>query len=406
MAKIVKPLSATQVEASKSKSKEYHLHDGRGLALRVKPSGSKHWIFNYKKPFTDKRTNLGLGPYPAISLAAARNKGNLFRELLADNVDPKSYKAEQEENQFHAHAQTLEHIAKRWIEIKSTTVTPDHANDIYRSIEIHILPILGNQPIHKVRAPATIEVLQSVANKGNLETVKRLCQRLNEIMTFAVNTGVLESNPLAGISSAFEPPIKKHLPTIKPDQLPQLMRALSNASINRTTRCLIEWQLHTITRPFEAAGTRWDELDTEARLWRIPATRMKTKKEHIVPLSVRSLSLLDYMKSINCRSEFVFPSDIKLGSHINSQTANMALKRMGYGGLLVAHGLRSVASTILNNQGFEPELIEVCLSHIDKNQVRSAYNRADYLERRQKIMDWWSEHITQAATGNFSLADD
>ena len=223
-------------------------------------------------------------------------------------------------------------------------------------------------------------------------------------MVYAVNTGIVSSNPLAGISKAFQQPVKQHLPTLKPEQLPTLMAVLSQASIKFTTRCLIEWQLHTMVRPNEAAGTRWNEIDFENNLWNVPAERMKQKKAHRVPLTAQSLALLERMASISSRSEFVFPSDRTTKTHINASTANMALKRMGFDKQLVAHGLRSLASTSLNEQGFDADVIEAALAHTGKNEVRNAYNRTDYLERRKPIMIWWSDYIDKAATGNMSLA--
>ena len=175
------------------------------------------------------------------------------------------------------------------------------------------------------------------------------------------------------------------------------------ASIKRTTRCLIEWQLHTMVRTGEAAGTRWDEIDFDKNVWTIPASRMKKKKPHSVPLSPQALSLLEMMKPISARSVYVFPSDRSLRIHTHPQTANMALKRMGYESKLVAHGLRAIASTTLNEQGFDPDVIEACLAHTGKNEVRNAYNRAKYIERRVPVMKWWSEHLEKAATGNMSL---
>ena len=233
--------------------------------------------------------------------------------------------------------------------------------------------------------------------------MKRLCQRLNEIMLYAVNTGLIAANPLTGISKAFQAPIKQHLPTLTPEQLPTLMAALSIASIKITTRCLIEWQLHTMVRPSEAAGARWDEIDFENALWQIPAERMKKKKPHTVPLSQQSLELLDVMKPISSRSDYIFPSDRNIKTHTNSQTANTALKRMGFDKQLIAHGLRALASTTLNEQGFDADIIEAALAHVGDNEVRNAYNRSEYIQRRIPMMDWWSEHIEKAATGNMSI---
>ncbi|VAX00603.1 Phage integrase [hydrothermal vent metagenome] len=158
-----------------------------------------------------------------------------------------------------------------------------------------------------------------------------------------------------------------------------------------------------MVRPNEAAGARWDEIDFENNLWNIPAERMKSKKVHVVPLSTHAMTLLEIMKPISSRSDYVFPSNSTLKKHTNASTANMALKRMGFENQLVAHGLRSLASTILNEEGFDQDIIEAALAHTGKNEVRNAYNRAIYLERRKPMMQWWSEHIQKAATGNMSL---
>jgi len=404
MARVTKPLTNTEVKQAKPKDKEFNLVDGDGLALRVKPNGSKLWVFNYFRPFTKKRTSLSFGSFPAVSLAGARVKRHSAKELLAKDIDPKEHRDEVSRINNVAYNNTLEHIAAKWLEVKRASVSENHVADTWRSLELHIFPNLGKVPIHKITAVNTIRIIESIAARGSLETVKRLCQRLNEVMVYAVNTGIISSNPLAGISKAFQQPVKQHLPTLKPEQLPALMAVLSRASIKFTTRCLIEWQLHTMVRPSEAAGARWSEIDFENNLWNIPAERMKQKKAHTVPLTPQSLALLETMTSISSRSEFVFPSDRTLKMHINASTANMALKRMGFDKKLVAHGLRSIASTSLNEQGFDADVIEAALAHVGKNEVRNAYNRTDYLERRKPIMIWWSDYIEKAATGNMGLS--
>jgi len=404
MAIIVKPLTDTQIKQAKPKQKLYSLSDGGGLQLRIKPNGSKLWLFNYPRPYTKIRTCLSFGSYPDLPLADARRKRDVAKGLLAQDIDPQEHRDEEARITDIAYSNTLENIATKWLVVKKSKVSDDHAEDTWRSLELHIFPHLGKVPIHKISAVKTIETLEPIAARGSLETVKRLCQRLNEVMVFAVNTGLVNTNPLAGIRQAFQTPKKQHLPTLKPGQLPTLMATLSVASIKLTTRCLIEWQLHTMVRPSEAAGARWNEIDVEKALWLIPGERMKAKKPHSVPLTPQMLNLLDVMKPISSRSEYVFPSDRTLRKHTNPSTANMALKRMGYGTQLVAHGLRSIASTILNEQGFDPDLIEAALAHVGTNEVRNAYNRADYLERRRPMMIWWSEHIENAGAGNVSLS--
>jgi integrase len=403
MARITKPLTNTEVKQAKPKEKVYSLSDGGGLQLRVKPNGSKLWLFDYFRPFTKVRTSLSFGSYPEVSIADARKKRDEARKLLAKEIDPKDHRDEANRQNETAHTNTLRYVAGQWLEVKKSKVSDNHALDTWRSLEGHIFPNLGEVPIHKITAIKTIEVIKPIAAKGALETVKRLCQRLNEIMVFAVNTGLITANPLAGIQKAFQSPIKQHLPTLKPNQLPTLMATLSMASIKLTTRCLIEWQLHTMVRPSEAAGARWDEIDLDKKLWHIPAERMKKKKPHSVPLSPQSLALLEMMKPISARSDFIFPSDRNIKTHSNAQTANTALKRMGFENQLVAHGLRALASTTLNEQGFDADIVEAALAHVSDNEVRNAYNRAEYIQRRIPMMNWWSEHIEKAATGNMSL---
>ncbi len=403
MPRQTKQLSATEVKNAKAKEKEYYLVDGQGLKLRVLPSGSKQWLFNYYRPTNGKRANLNLGRFPDVSLVQARKASLNAKELIAQGVDPQDERKRQQQIHKEIHEHTFANVAKDWFAIKQHDVTPDYALDIWRSLELHIFPHVANKPIKANTAPEIIELLKPIEAKGSLETVKRLTQRLNEVMNFATNCGLIQANPLTGIKAAFKKPKKENMAALTPAELPELMGAIANASIKRTTRCLLEWQLHTMTRPAEASGARWDEINWEEKFWTIPAERMKKRREHRIPLTEQMLALLEVMKPISGHRDFVFPSDRDPKKPCNSQTANMALKRMGFAGRLVSHGLRSLASTTLNEQGFDPDLVEAALAHVDDNQVRSAYNRTDYLERRKPMMCWWSGHIEEAAKGSLSV---
>ncbi|QUN04775.1 tyrosine-type recombinase/integrase [Shewanella yunxiaonensis] len=404
MARSTKQLSDTEIRAAKPKDKEYNLFDGLGLRLRIKPNGSKLWLLNYTRPTNKKRANLSLGSYPAISLAKARALVLDARALLAENIDPKLHREQAAAAEAALKVNTFEKVASDWFEIKRDSITSDHAAKTWSSLQLHILPYLGSTPIGQVTAPMVISIFRPIEAKGSLETVKRLSQRINEIMVYAVNTGLIHANPLSGIKAAFKKPKKQHMAAMVPSELPELMQSLAYASIRRTTRFLIEWQLHTMTRPNEAAAARWDEINFDDRIWVIPAERMKMKKEHIIPLSNESLSILNNLKQISGNREYLFPADRDPKKHCNEQTANAALKRMGLQDRTTAHGLRSLASTTLNEQGFDFDVVEAALAHTDRNQVRSAYNRATYLERRREMMNWWSKHIVQASVSNASLA--
>jgi len=396
MANTTSLLTDTQIRKAKPQVKEYNLSDPRGLQLRVMPSGVKKWLFNYQKPYSGRRTNIKLGTYPEMSLSAARALRDEYRSMLAVNTDPQKERIARASSFLEEQQNTLASVASAWFETHSADLTPKYASDIWNSLASHIFPRLGAIPVSELRAPEVIRCLQPLANSGKLEMVKRICQRLNLIMRYAVNTGSLESNPLSGISAAFRSPKKANLPTISPEELPGLMESIESASITPTTRLLILWQLHTMVRPSEAVMARWSEIDFGAALWTLPAERMKKNREHKVPLSSQALGILSSMKQISEHREFVFPSVRNPRSHANSSSANMALKRMGYRKRLVSHGLRALASTTLNESGFDRDLIEVALSHVDKNTVRSAYNRAEYIERRRDMMQWWSDRIEDA----------
>lgn len=399
MAKKVNPLTNTQVKQAKPKDKIYKLSDGDGLQLRIMPNGSKQWLLDYFKPFTKKRTSLSLGAYPEVSILEARKKRVASRELLAKDIDPKEYKDDQHREQLLLASHTLKSVATDWFAIKKTTIADVTAKSLWRKFENHVFPKLGHRPIDKILAPEAIEALKPLAAKGNLETTGKIIGHLNNIMTHALNTGILQHNPLSGIRSAFSAPKVTNMPTIKPDELGKLMKDISYASIKLVTRCLIEWQLHTMTRPSESAKAEWLEIDLENKLWVIPAERMKMRLEHKVPLTEQTMEILERLKPITGHRKHLFPSHIDHKRHCNVETANKALIRMGYKNRLVAHGLRALASTTLNEQEFNADVIESALSHVDKNEVRRAYNRSEYLDSRRELMCWWSEHIEQAAIG-------
>ncbi|EAV4624622.1 TPA: tyrosine-type recombinase/integrase, partial [Salmonella enterica subsp. enterica serovar Infantis] len=391
MARTTRPLTNTEVLRTKALEKDLTLHDGDGLFLIVKTSGKKLWRFRYQRPATKQRTMIGLGAFPALSLADARGLRADYLALLANGIDPQVQAEVVEEQQQIALDSIFSTVATNWFQLKSKSVTSDYANDIWRSLEKDVFPAIGETPVQQIKARTLVEALEPIKARGALETVRRLVQRINEIMIYAVNTGLIDTNPASGIGMAFEKPKKQNMPTLRPEELPKLMRSLIMSNLSVSTRCLIEWQLLTLVRPSEASGARWVEIDLDAKLWTIPAERMKAKREHIVPLSPQALDILEVMKPISAHREHVFPSRNDPKQPMNSQTANAALKRIGYGGKLVAHGLRSIASTALNEAGFNPDVIEAALAHSDKNEVRRAYNRSTYLLKRIELMNWWGE---------------
>lgn len=393
MARTTRSLTNTEVLRAKASEKDLTLHDGDGLFLIVKTSGKKLWRFRYQRPATKQRTMMGLGAFPALSLADARGLRADYLALLANGIDPQIQAEVAEEQQQIALDSIFSTVAANWFQLKSKSVTPDYAKDIWRSLEKDVFPAIGEIPVQQIKARTLVEALEPIKARGALETVRRLVQRINEIMIYAVNTGLIDANPASGVGMAFEKPKKQNMPTLRPEELPKLMRSLVMSNLSVSTRCLIEWQLLTLVRPSEASGARWAEIDLDAKLWTIPAERMKAKREHIVPLSPQALEILEVMKPISTHREHVFPSRNDPKQAMNSQTANAALKRIGYGGKLVAHGLRAIASTALNEAGFNADVIESALAHCDRNEVRRAYNRSIYLQKRSDLMLWWGNLV-------------
>ena len=398
MARITRPLTNNEILKAKPREKDFTLHDGDGLFLLVKTSGKKLWRFRYKRPTSGSRTNLSLGSYPALTLASARQIRDQYLTTLAQGIDPQQQQEQASEQRQIELDSIFSTVATNWFQIKNKSVTEDYAKDIWRSLDKDVFPAIGAIPVQEIKARTIVEALEPIKARGALETVRRLVQRMNEIMIYAVNTGLIDANPASGVGMAFEKPKKQNMPTLRPEELPQLMRSLVMSNLSVPTRCLIEWQLLTLVRPSEASGARWAEIDLVAKLWTIPAERMKAKREHIVPLSPQAVGILEAMKSISAHREYIFPSRNDPKMPMNSQTANAALKRIGYSGKLVAHGLRSIASTAMNEANFNPDVIESSLAHIEKNSVRTAYNRATYLSQRKELMVWWGEVISSASS--------
>lgn len=397
-------LTAKEVLNAKPKDKAYRLGDGGNLYLYVRKSGAKAWEFRYIKPATGKPTFTGIGSYPDVSLAEARQKATELRKVVSEGIDPQLLKVEQKAKLASEQNNTFKAVASLWMDTKKNRITDKTIEGNWRKLELYAFPMLGSIPVTKLTAPMAIAALKPVEETGYLETVKRTAQLINEVMTYAVNAGLIHSNPLSGIREVFRKPKVSHMKALDPDELPELVQAVSRGNMAITTRCLIEWQLHTMVRPIEAAAAKWCEIDFEQKLWILPPERMKARREHVVPLTEQSLAILETIRPVSGHREYIFPSIRDPKKHTDSESINKALSRIGFQGRTTAHGLRSLASTTLNEQGFDGDVIEAALSHADRNAVRSAYNRTTYLKRRRPLMEWWSTRIEEASYGSVSVS--
>ncbi|MPW28421.1 tyrosine-type recombinase/integrase [Agarivorans sp. B2Z047] len=402
---MAKKLTVKEVQTAKGKAGVYRLSDGGNLYLCVRPGGTKSWQFRYKRPAQEKVTYLSFGTYPDVSLAEARDKALQARKLVSEGIDPQLVKAERKAQVIAEQCASFSRVAVLWKDSKVGSLKEKTLHDNWRKLELYAFPKLGSIPVSKLTAPMAIAAPKPTEQKGLYETVKRTAQLMNEIMNFAVNSGLIHSNPLVGIREVFRRHKVIHMKALKPEELHELIKTVATANMHRVTRFLIEWQLHTMTRPSEASGARWAEIDVERGIWVIPAERMKMKREHIIPLTQQTLSILEALRPFSGHREYVFPSPRNPRKPVDSETANKALGRMGFKDRTTAHGLRALASTTLNEQRFDADVIEAALAHADKDKIRSAYNRTDYLESRKKMMDWWSRHIEKSSFGSYSVSN-
>lgn len=379
MAKIAKKLTDTEIKSTKPADKEINLFDGDGLILRIAPlakGGKKNWYFRYAVPVSKKRTKMSLGTYPHLTLAKARALRDENLSLLANGVDPQVHNNNKAKALKSAIEHTLQAVARKWLDekVKTSGISQDHAEDIWRSLERNIFPTLGDTPIKEIRPKMLKQHLDPIEKRGVLETLRRIISRLNEIFRYAATEELIEFNPADNLAQRFSKPKKQNMPALPPTELPRFLTVLNNASVRMETRLLIEWQLLTWVRPGEAVRTRWSDIDIETGMWNIPAEFMKMKKPHKVPLSKEALRVLDLMKAISGHREWVFPSIKAPLNHMHEQTANAAIIRMGFGGELVAHGMRSIARTAAEESGkFRTDVLEAALAHSKKDEIIAAY---------------------------------
>lgn len=407
MARTITPLNNTKIDKAKPQQKEFTLSDGKGLYLLIKPNGAKLWRFNYYKPFTQpkKRALIGVGKYPDISLQQARAIREEYLSLLAQNIDPATYRRQQEQTKKDELNNTYESVAWAWFEYRKTkkNFSADYQKDVESLIKRNLLPHFGHLPISQIIAPLALKAFKQYQDEGKLEKLKRSIQKHNEIMTYALHREIIQSNPTANISKEFDSPTVEHFKTIKPEDLSEFIYTLNHAQIQLQTRYLILWQLLTMTRPNEAATARYEDIDEKAKIWTIYIQKGIKEDDkgrvHKITLSRQALALLREIKKLSEGKTYLFPSMKNPQSHVNTQTANSAIKRMGYKGKLVAHGLRAIASTYLNEKGYDSELIEVALSHMKSDRIKAAYDRGERLEQRFKLLQVWGDFIEECSQG-------
>ena len=389
-------ISDTTARQAKAKDKPYKLPDGGGLFLYVTPTGSKLWRWKYR--YDGREKLMSFGAYPVVPLARAREVHRVARELLASGVDPMA----QRKTEKHAEVQTFFGVAQKWYGHWKPDKTDKHAKEVWRRLEQDIFPTLGAIPADSLTAAQVRDCIKAIEARGALDIAKRQLQKCNQIMRHAVVHDIATRNPVADIRPSDILPARKkrNYARIDAKDLPQLLKDIDGYVGGEHTRLALQLMALTFVRTGELIGARWDEFDFEAARWTIPAERMKMRSPHIVPLSTQALALLQKLQALSCGRPFVFPADTGNPTHMSNNTILYALYRMGYRGRMTGHGFRGVASTVLHEQGWPHEHIELQLAHQERDETSAAYNHALYLTQRAKMMQAWAQYLDALRSGN------
>jgi len=375
----------------KTTTKRYKMGDSRGLYLEVAPNGGKWWRLKYR--FDGKEKRLSLGVYPDVSLKEARNRRETLRRQVAEGIDPAEIR--KAEKEIAADKNCFESVAREWHTKFSANWTEDHAARTLTRIQNDAFPWIGKRNINEITAPELLTVLRRVENRGALETAHRINQICGQIFRYAIATGKAERDPAADLKGALPPTrTKHHASIIEPKKIGELIRAINGYSGSFITSTALKLSSLLFVRPGELRQAEWSEIDFDTNEWRIPAEKMKMRMLHIVPLSNQAITVLREIEPLTGRGKYVFPSNRTVTRPMSNNTVNASLRRLGYTKEeMTAHGFRSIASTLLNEQGWNRDAIERQLAHSEKDGVRAAYNYAQYLPERKEMMQAWADYL-------------
>jgi len=389
------PLTDLAVRSAVPGTKTIRLFDGGGLYLEVAPSGGKWWRLKYRYAGVERRVSLGT--FPLTSLKAARLARDRAKQELSAGIDPSAQRRDKREATRVAQMQKVDAVATAWLQHRSSAWTAGTRSAIEASLRNDVFPKIGSRPIGQVQPREIRDLVQTIESRGAGETASRVFQRLRAIYRYALAHDLTATDPTYALKPAeiFKPRKVKHRASISEAEAPEFLRRLENYDRSSSTAMALTLLMLTATRPGELRGALWEEIDERNALWRIPAARMKMGTEHVVPLSKQSLRLLKTISKISGSEAFVFPSPFYPGKPLSDNTLNSALARMGYKGIATAHGFRTLFSTCANEAGWNSDVIEKQLAHEERDDVRGAYNRAQWMADRVKLMQWWADRVDQ-----------
>jgi len=391
-------LTELGVRKAKPSSKPKKFSDGGGLFLLLHPSGSKYWRMKYR--FIGKEKLLAFGVWPEVSLTEARKKRNEAKQLIKSGKDPSAANKNLKVSQKVAQSNTFGSVTEEWLEIKQKEWKSPYFDDVKSSIEIHLLPDLSQRPIEDITSSEILSVLKKIEEQGKLEVASRSRQKCGAIFTYANLRQFCTSNPVSNLKGALASPKKKKFNSLSPKDLPQFLVKLDEYDGAIITKLALRFVLLTFARTVEIRFANWNEFDLEDEepIWRIPEEKMKMGREHVVPLSSQALVVLKEVRRFTQGDKYVFHQLNNPNKPMSENTMLYAMYRMGYHSRATVHGLRATMSTLLNEKGHNPDVIEHLLSHQYSNKVRAAYNRAEYLSERRITLQWLADHLDSLYT--------
>ena len=386
-------LTDTQIKKAKAAEKAYKMSDGGGMFLWVTPSGGKQWRWAYRHD--GKQKLMTFGKYPDVPLALARERQTEARKLLATAVDPMAHRKAAKVAEWEANENSFASVATRWLEHWREGKSPRHVEGTRRRLEANILPFLGPRPIVEIEAPELVTIVKAIENRGARDIAKRTLETTGQIFRYGIAHGYAKRNPASEIrpSDILKGTRKANFARVDAKELPNLLKQIEIYRGTHVTRLAMKLMALTFVRTSELIGARWEEFDLDAARWDIPANRMKMRTPHIVPLAKQTLEVLGMLRQLSGNSEWVFPGDRNAQQHMSNNTILKGLGRMGYEGQMTGHGFRGLASTLLHEQGYAHEHIELQLAHTPRNAVSAAYNHALHLQARAKMMQDWADFL-------------
>ena len=399
------PLTDIEVRRAKAREKAYRMADERGMYVEVTVTGAKYWRMKYR--YLGKERLLALGVYPEVGLKDAREKRDAARKLLAAGTDPMEAKKARKIANTILTTSSFESVAREWFAKFAPGWAVSHASKIIRRLERDVFPWLGNKPVSEITAPELLTVLRRVENRGAVETAHRIHQNCSQVFRYAIATGRADRDPAPDLRGAIPPSKERHHASLtNTNDVAILLRVIEGYSGTLITKCALQLAPLVFVRPGELRKAEWSEINLVACEWRIPAEKMKMKAVHIVPLSKQAISILAQLQPLTGKGKYVFPGARSSARPMSENTVNAALRRLGYGtDDMTGHGFRSMASTLLNEQGWNRDAIERQLAHAERDSIRAAYNYAEHLPERRRMMQSWADYLQQLCNANVLKVD-